>query len=347
MEISNLGIEDPNFFHQWSISSFDELSAFGDVIFESFQETKQQNQQLEFNNKRSSCEELTEINVDERALKQMRSDSFSSCEHDHQLASTNHHHQLPTSNNYFNNNSITQVQGIAMPKQEISFPTDHPHVISQQGGSFGDYHQNNNYVFKISQGANKRVSNQTASRLPHAQDHILAERRRREKLSQRFIALSALVPGLKKMDKASVLGEAIKYLKQLQEKVKALEEQARKKSTESVVFVKRHEMYADDNNSSSDDNSSPSAQFQDSLPQIEARFSDKDVLIRVHCEKKKGVLAKVVSEVEKLHLSVVNTNSMTFCSALDITVIARMKEDFSMTVKDFMKNLSLTLKTVI
>lgn len=33
----------------------------------------------------------------------------------------------------------------------------------------------------------------------HAQEHIMAERRRREKLSQRFIALSAILPGLKKV----------------------------------------------------------------------------------------------------------------------------------------------------
>lgn len=33
----------------------------------------------------------------------------------------------------------------------------------------------------------------------HAQVHIMAERKRREKLSQRFIALSAIVPGLKKV----------------------------------------------------------------------------------------------------------------------------------------------------
>lgn len=32
-----------------------------------------------------------------------------------------------------------------------------------------------------------------------AQDHVMAERKRREKLSQRFIALSAVVPGLKKV----------------------------------------------------------------------------------------------------------------------------------------------------
>jgi hypothetical protein len=45
---------------------------------------------------------------------------------------------------------------------------------------------------------NKRAY--SMSRTPtNAQDHIIAERKRREKLSQRFIALSAIVPGLKKV----------------------------------------------------------------------------------------------------------------------------------------------------
>lgn len=37
------------------------------------------------------------------------------------------------------------------------------------------------------------------SMLSQAQEHIIAERKRREKLSQRFIALSAAIPGLKKV----------------------------------------------------------------------------------------------------------------------------------------------------
>ncbi|KAG4999453.1 hypothetical protein JHK82_020621 [Glycine max] len=96
--------------------------------------------------------------------------------------------------------------------------TTPPDSISQ-GTLLGNH---NNYVFKACQEAKK-----TGKRYKHSQpqDHIIAERKRREKLSQRFIALSALVPGLQKTDKASVLGDAIKYLKQLPEKVKALEEE--------------------------------------------------------------------------------------------------------------------------
>nr|DAD28700.1 TPA_asm: hypothetical protein HUJ06_030168 [Nelumbo nucifera] len=116
------------------------------------------------------------------------------------------------------------------------------------------------------------------------------KRKRREKLSQRFIALLAIVPGLKKMDKASVLGDAIKYLKQLQERVKILEEQTVKKRVESVVLVKRSQISADNDNSSSDENNLGGGRSDDeaALSEIEARVSDKDVLIRVHCEKQKG-----------------------------------------------------------
>lgn len=59
-------------------------------------------------------------------------------------------------------------------------------------------YDNQRYAPKANQGT-KRV-HATSNRTPsHAQDHIMAERKRREKLSQRFIALSAIVPGLKKV----------------------------------------------------------------------------------------------------------------------------------------------------
>ncbi|KAL8097359.1 hypothetical protein AgCh_030483 [Apium graveolens] len=213
-------------------------------------------------------------------------------------------------------------------------------ISNIQQFSYGNYNnqgsfENQNYVLKSSQGA-KRIS--TNARLSQAQDHIMAERKRREKLSQRFIALSALVPGLKKMDKASVLGDAIKYLKQLQEKVKTLEEQTRRKSTESVAFA----------NKSSSDNHAASTPVEEPLPEIEVRISDKDILIRIHCEKRKGVIEKTLAEIEKFQLSIINNTAMTFgTSTLDITIIAKMDEKFSMTAKDLAKDLRVALKKIM
>ncbi|KAI8029687.1 Transcription factor bHLH25 [Camellia lanceoleosa] len=189
----------------------------------------------------------------------------------------------------------------------------------------------------------KRSSSTVITRTPlEAQDRVMAERKRRENLSQRFIALSAIVPGLKKMDKASVLGDAIKYLKHLQERVKLLEEQINKKSEESVVFVKKSQLCAEDDTSSCDENFH--GHFKETLPEIEARISEKSVLIRIHCEKQKGFAVKLLSEIERLNLSVVNSSFLPFGQyAMDITVVAQMDDEFRMTVKDLVRNLRSAL----
>ncbi|XVE72983.1 hypothetical protein DITRI_Ditri11bG0081600 [Diplodiscus trichospermus] len=54
-------------------------------------------------------------------------------------------------------------------------------------------------------------------------NHVEAERQRREKLNQRFYALRAVVPNISKMDKASLLGDAITYITDLQMKIRVLE----------------------------------------------------------------------------------------------------------------------------
>ncbi|CAN0898339.1 Transcription factor bHLH3 [Linum grandiflorum] len=54
-------------------------------------------------------------------------------------------------------------------------------------------------------------------------NHVEAERQRREKLNQKFYALRAIVPNISKMDKASLLGDAITYINDLQAKIKVME----------------------------------------------------------------------------------------------------------------------------
>jgi hypothetical protein len=58
-----------------------------------------------------------------------------------------------------------------------------------------EYGENLNFASLISQGENKVVNRNPIQ----ARDHVMAERKRREKLSQRFIALSSILPGLKKV----------------------------------------------------------------------------------------------------------------------------------------------------
>uniref|UniRef100_A0A804IGW6 BHLH domain-containing protein n=1 Tax=Musa acuminata subsp. malaccensis TaxID=214687 RepID=A0A804IGW6_MUSAM len=219
------------------------------------------------------------------------------------------------------------------PKEEMAVPIP--------GGSKRDY--------DAMSGQGSKRANMAARTASHNPEHVVAERKRREKLSQRFIALSAVVPGLKKvrswigssfllrqrstrlidlqistpwkMDKASVLGDAIEYLKRLEEQVKSLEDQVAKRQAEKAVLVKKSRLCADDDDSSSDEHPCGGP-----APQIEARVCDKAVLIKIHCENRKGVLVKALSEIEKLHLSVGNTSVIPFAAAsLDITVMTQAR----------------------
>ncbi|CAN1342852.1 Transcription factor bHLH25 [Linum perenne] len=192
--------------------------------------------------------------------------------------------------------------------------------------SSSSFHENDDDPFEIAISAPKGRSNRNRI---DANEHIIAERKRREKLNQRLIELSSLVPGLKKKDKASILEDAINYMKHLQEKIKQLEEDmiTKKKmsgSIESVVLIKKHQQLPSFDIHDHDYSNDPF------LNEIEARRLEKDVMIRIHCEKHNGVLAKVLSELESLHLIVVNCSVFSFGnSTIYITIIAQVSSIFS------------------
>ncbi|KAH6833140.1 hypothetical protein C2S53_003004 [Perilla frutescens var. hirtella] len=241
---------------------------------------------------------------EERPLKQLRTTNWITYD-DHDSMSNSH---MPTSSSFHfaTSTGCDEVVVVMKPKQEPLVTSAKP-IAFQSSSSTHQQHR----------------------------DHSLAERKRREKLSQKFIALSSLVPGLKKMDKASVLEDAIEYMKHLEEKVKGLEEKAKKiTAMESVIFI----IKKDDDDDDDDD---------PALPVMEARFCEKELLISIHCERRKGVLEKIVGEIEKLHLSVVNSSVMAYGhSSLSITVIAEKNEEANMSMEQLKKNLRGVLKII-
>ncbi|KAG6533217.1 transcription factor MTB1-like [Zingiber officinale] len=68
-------------------------------------------------------------------------------------------------------------------------------------------------------------------------NHVEAERQRREKLNQRFYALRAVVPNISKMDKASLIGDAIVHITELQRRVGEMEAARAYKCVEHQVDV--------------------------------------------------------------------------------------------------------------
>ncbi|XP_047085641.1 transcription factor bHLH18-like [Lolium rigidum] len=186
---------------------------------------------------------------------------------------------------------------------------------------------------------------------PFVVDHIMAERKRREKINQRFIELSTVIPGLKKMDKATILSDATRHVKQLQEKIKAFEATGGgsngRSVVETVVLVKKpcYAAVGDENGSPSSASSGAPA-VRDPLPEIEVRFSENGVMVRIVCDDAKGVVVKVLSEAEEgLHLSITHANVMAFtaCTVI-ITITAKVEEGFTVTAEDIIGRLNSVLQ---
>ncbi|KAK7336013.1 hypothetical protein VNO80_28208 [Phaseolus coccineus] len=165
-------------------------------------------------------------------------------------------------------------------------------------------------------------------------DHIMSERKRRQELTRKFIALASTIPGLKKMDKAHVLREAINYVKQLQERVEVLEEDIQKNGAESAITITRSHLCIDDTNNDEFYGSNEAVP-----PEVEARVLGKQVLIKIHCGKQKGILLKIMSQLEHLHLYISTSNVLPLGNTIDITIIAQMGDKYNMVVKDLVKEL--------
>ncbi|KAI3423141.1 BHLH domain-containing protein [Psidium guajava] len=205
------------------------------------------------------------------------------------------------------------------------------------------------YEIQDWEGPKAKNAGATSRKPVHAQEHVLAERKRREKISERLIALSAVIPNLKKMDKASILEDAIKYLKELQQHVQLLEEGVAAQTVESIVVVKKSQLtMAGDTNSSTAEHSCGQVDQQLLLPEIEVRLSGTCVLVKIHCEKRTGSIPKMIGEIEKLNLTVVNSCVMPFGSSIqDVTILAQTDVGFSLKTGDLVRNMRQALLDLI
>ncbi|KAF8404786.1 hypothetical protein HHK36_009675 [Tetracentron sinense] len=335
-----LVMEDTIFSPQYEMNSLDEFTTeqMAAVLGEEFEHIfyESNSSYPTLNPTSNTSMEASQTCIDERPTKQSKTNSLIPCITKHiATAEASPSSPIPfpfdilnslTDPQQFNGNLGSNLEVLNL--ENMAFPLD---VLK-----FQDPYLDKDHGSKAEKGT-KRITMKTRSP-SQSQDHIIAERQRREKLSQNFIALSAIIPGLKKIDKASVLGEATKYMKQLQERVKTLEEQTVKKTVESVVVLKKSQLLVDDSTSPFDENLEGCS--DDQLPEIEARVSEKNILIRIHCEKGKGILVKTLAEIEKLHLMVVNSSLVLFgSSALDITIVAQLMEDFIFSLQCEMNSL--------
>ncbi|KAL7193253.1 hypothetical protein ACSBR2_024964 [Camellia fascicularis] len=107
-------------------------------------------------------------------------------------------------------------------------PTTHPITAAESSSGLNDpdeYDCESEEGFEalVEEGQAKAITPRNSSKRSRAAEvHNLSEKRRRRRINEKMKALQNLIPNSNKTDKASMLDEAIEYLKQLQLQVQML-----------------------------------------------------------------------------------------------------------------------------
>ncbi|CAM8970990.1 unnamed protein product [Rhodiola kirilowii] len=180
--------------------------------------------------------------------------------------------------------------------------------------------------------------------------NILSERNRRKKLNDRLFALRAVVPNITKMDKASIIKDAISYIQELHEQERRLElEIAELQTMKNISSTMSSSSYDDLEKPLSRkkkikrvvSHMSDAALSSSSFSSIEilelrvAHMREKSVVVSITCSKKGDTMAKLCEVFESLHLKIITSNMTTFSSnTLVNTLFIQAEEDETYYIKN-------------
>ncbi|KAK2999032.1 hypothetical protein RJ639_023087 [Escallonia herrerae] len=184
-------------------------------------------------------------------------------------------------------------------------------------------------------------------------NHVLAERRRREKLNERFIILRSLVPFVTKMDKASILGDTIEYVKQLRKKIQDLEARTRQ------MEVDQRSRSVGDAQKTSDKRKmriveggvggkpkpveqpppppAPAAKPMEVVAvagagdvlQVEVSIIESDALVELQCPYNEGLLLDVMQKLRELRVEITAVQSSLNNGVFAAEMRAKVKENIN------------------
>ncbi|CAL9007552.1 unnamed protein product [Prunus brigantina] len=135
-------------------------------------------------------------------------------------------------------------------------------------------------------------------------NHVEAERQRREKLNHRFYALRAVVPNVSRMDKASLLSDAVSYINELKTKVDELESQVQRESKKVKVETGDNLDIQSTTTSVEQIAKPPSSSANGSGFEVEVKIVGTDAMIRVQSENANYPSARLMAALRDLELQI-------------------------------------------
>ncbi|CAK9256984.1 unnamed protein product [Sphagnum jensenii] len=203
-------------------------------------------------------------------------------------------------------------------------------------------------------------------------NHVQAERQRREKLNQRFYALRSVVPNVSKMDKASLLGDAITYIQELQHKLQEAESQLKELRISHARGVSSNKppqesspvppviitptatnstkmpglMYPNSETTSIKPGATAAfGEFSvEEKPAVHVHIMGQEALIRLSCLKHIYSIADIILALQDLHLEVKHSNTSAMENSLLHVVIVKMKMAELLTKEQLLASLQGALQ---
>ncbi|CAI8589892.1 unnamed protein product [Vicia faba] len=167
--------------------------------------------------------------------------------------------------------------------------------------------------------------------------NIVSERNRRKKLNERLFALRAVVPNISKMDKASIVKDAIEYIEHLQEQEKNIEAEIMELESgipnsinqnfdfdqELPVLLRSKKKRTDQLYDSISSTNSP-------IELLELRVTymgENTVVVSMTCSKRTDTMVKLCEVFESLNLKIITANITCFSGTLLKTVFIQANEE--------------------
>ncbi|KAH9317453.1 hypothetical protein KI387_019222, partial [Taxus chinensis] len=144
-------------------------------------------------------------------------------------------------------------------------------------------------------------------------NHILAERQRREEMNEKFSILRTILPKLTKKDKASIVTDTINYVRELEKRVRYLQDfmsKARtKRSKENFCRVDheiKHKKFKDIKMVNDEYNQANAV-----LPHIELQNIGSQAVIKLVCPRSQGLVLRTHKALVECKVDLLQSNVTT------------------------------------
>ncbi|GER41790.1 basic helix-loop-helix (bHLH) DNA-bindingsuperfamily protein [Striga asiatica] len=163
--------------------------------------------------------------------------------------------------------------------------------------------------------------------------NIASERMRRKKLNDKLYALRSVVPNITKMDKASIIRDAISYIQSLHNEEKFIQAEISELesyelnnwSNESPINKRTRFDNINCSNSASSGLVMPSP-----IELLELRvvnMGDRIIVVSLTCGKRADTMVRLCEMFESLNLKIITANINTFSEKLSKTVFIKADEE--------------------